>query len=100
MTVTQSLHLMNAREIHGKLTSDKGFVAKISKSQLSLKEISERLYLSVYNRFPTAEESRFAVEFIEGKAKLQPDELKSNKRKNIEDFLWAMLNTPEFSIQN
>lgn len=108
-TVTQSLHLMNANEIHSKISSNSSLIAKLAASKKSDSELVEEIYLAVYSRRPTLDESQFAVELIAGNSNDVPEanaqkvdlaDLKKQRRKNIEDLYWAMINTPEFSIQN
>lgn len=90
-TMTQTLHLMNSPQIHAKLTSDSSRAAELAKSSLSPAEITEEIYLTVYSRFPTAEEAEFV------QAQITSAE---NKRQIIEDVMWALVNTPEFSFQD
>lgn len=91
-TVTQALHLMNSPEIDRRIRSDDGRVARLAKSQLSSTEITNELYLSVFSRYPSADEQAYAVALI--------DAAGDKRRGVIEDLVWAMLNAPECSIQN
>lgn len=91
--VTQALHLMNSRELDGRIRSDSSRAARLAKSTHSADEIVEELYLAIYSRFPSDAERSYAAKLI------QEDEKVIN-RSAIEDLMWAMLNTPEFIIQN
>jgi len=91
-TVVQTLHLMNAPNLHNKLTTDKGFVAKIAASKLPPEKIVEELYLRCYGRLPGEEERKVGRRVF--------DEDKSNRRQATEDLLWALMNTPEFVFKN
>ena len=91
-TVVQTLHLMNAPNLHNKLTTDAGFVARMAASKLPSEKIVEELYLRCYTRLPTAEE------LVVGKQVF--DQSKSNRRQATEDLLWALMNTPEFVFKN
>jgi hypothetical protein len=51
--------------------------------------IVEELYLVTFCRFPTAEETQALVAELE-----KPN---VNRRQWIEDVLWSMLNSPEFT---
>jgi hypothetical protein len=91
-TVTQTLHLMNSPQLHGRVTSDGGSAAKLAASMLTPDQIVEELYLLVYSRLPDDAEREvgrglFAEEGI-------------SRRQAAEDLLWALLNTPEFSFKD
>jgi hypothetical protein len=83
---------MNAPNLHNKLTTDKGFVAKIAASKLPPEKIVEELYLRCYGRLPGEEERKVGRRVF--------DEDKSNRRQATEDLLWALMNTPEFVFKN
>lgn len=91
-TVSQTLHLMNGLEIDRQIRSDESLAAKLAASDLSNAEIIEDLYLTVYSRFPTSDEQEVAEKVLASERKI--------RRARIEDLLWAMLNSPEFMIQN
>lgn len=91
-TVTQTLHLMNAPALHGKVTSDAGRAAKLAASEKTPDAIVEELYLMIYSRLPDEQERKigrqlFAEEGI-------------SRRRATEDLMWALLNTPEFIFQD
>jgi hypothetical protein len=90
-TMVQSLHLMNAPNLHRKVTHDEGRAAELAASPKSPREIVEELYLSTYSRLPTPEE-------LSGVAPLF--EQNPNRRAATEDLLWALLNTPEFIFKD
>jgi len=91
-TVTQSLHLMNDRDVDSRIRSDKGRAATLAASDLSAEAVVEELYLAAYSRYPTPEESADAATLISAAG--------ANRRGVIEDLMWAMINSPEFTIQN
>lgn len=91
-TVTQSLHLMNDRDIDSRIRSDKSRAATLAASDLSAESVVEELYLAAYSRYPTPEESTDASTLISAAG--------ANRRGVIEDLMWAMINSPEFRIQN
>ncbi len=92
MTVTQSLHLMNDREIDSRIRSDNGRAARLAASDLSAEAITEELYLATFSRYPTIEEAAFASTLINSAGE--------ERRGAIEDLMWAMINSPEFTIQD
>ncbi len=49
------------------------------------------MYLTIFSRFPTDQQREYAEQLIQSA---------ENRRVVIEDLMWAMMNAPEFSIQN
>ena len=90
-TMTQSLHLMNSRELDSRIRDSSGRAARLAKTELSLNAITEELYLAAFSRFPSEEEAQYAVEVLEKN---------ETRQAGIEDLMWAMINSPEFSIQD
>lgn len=91
-TVTQSLHLMNDRDIDSRIRSDKGRAARLASSDLSAESVVQELYLAAYSRLPSPDEIAYASTLINSAG--------DKRRGAIEDLLWAMINSPEFTIQN
>jgi hypothetical protein len=87
-TVVQALHLMNAPNLHRKVTAENGRAAALAKSTKSPAEIVQELYLLVYSRLPTEEEKAECVKLFADK--------NITRRQATEDVLWSLLNTPEF----
>ncbi len=118
-SVVQALHLMNAPDLHNKITSSQGRSAQLAQSKMTDKEVVEELYLLSYCRYPDNIELEACLKlFVEptiSKSK-EPSSKKSAqkkdssstptqrntrsstevRRKAIEDILWTLLNTPEF----
>jgi hypothetical protein len=90
-TMVQTLHLMNAPNLHRKVTSDEGRAARLAAADKKADENVEELYLLVYARLPTSDERRVAVDWFASAA---------NRRQATEDLLWALLNTPEFLFKD
>ncbi len=90
-TVTQALHLMNSQELDGRIRSDNSRASRLAASKLTPSETADELYLAIYSRFPNDSEREYAVGLIESA---------DNRRAVLEDLMWAMINSPEFSIQN
>ena len=87
-TVVQALHLMNSPNLHRKVTADAGRCTTLAKGPKSPREIVDELYLLAYCRPPSESERAAAVKRFE-----KPG---ADRRKAIEDLLWALINTPEF----
>ena len=91
-TVTQTLHLMNAPQLHSRVTADAGRAAKLAASDLPPEKIVEELYLLVYSRLPEDAESDIGSKVFA--------ETGTSRRQAAEDLLWALLNTPEFMFKD
>ena len=91
-TVVQALHLMNAPNLHRKVTADDGRAAKLAASAKAPAEIVDELYALVYCRRP-ADDERAACVALFG-------ENGRSRRQVTEDLLWALLNTPEFLFKD
>jgi len=85
MSVVQSLHLMNSKDLQAKLSNAKGRARQLAASSKSTQEIVTELYLATLSRFPTADELELACEAF-----------KDNREAGCEDVLWALLNSAEF----
>jgi hypothetical protein len=91
-TVVQALHLMNAPNLHRKVTSDDGRAAALAKGAKSPAEVVEELYLLIYSRLPDADEKRVCVSLFAERG--------ATRRQVVEDLMWAMINTPEFVFKD
>ncbi|MBX9790892.1 MAG: DUF1549 and DUF1553 domain-containing protein [Pirellulales bacterium] len=91
-TVVQTLHLMNAPQVHQKVVGDAGRAAKLAASQLRSEQIVEELYLATYARLPSREEQSSVLPLF--------GESADSRRRAAEDLLWALLNTPEFLFKD
>ncbi|MFP6887552.1 MAG: DUF1553 domain-containing protein [Opitutales bacterium] len=91
-TIAQSLHFMNSDQIQTRIGSESRRADNLAKSDKTLEEILEEIYLSVYSRFPSAEESEIALGAfsIEG----------ASKKTAVEDIIWALINTAEFVLNH
>ena len=91
-TVTQTLHLMNAPQLHQRVTADSSRAAQLAASNKLPDDIVEELYLLVYSRPPEAGEREIGRELFAEK--------ETSRRQAAEDLLWALLNTPEFMFKD
>ncbi|WP_047816832.1 DUF1549 and DUF1553 domain-containing protein [Rhodopirellula islandica] len=114
-SVTQTLHLMNARELDARVRSDSGRAARLANSDSSPADIVTDLYLAIFSRMPNDEERSYAETLIRDSSKKtaskedtanqsgdkeQKETTDEGRRRVIEDLMWAMMNSPEFIIQN
>lgn len=91
-TVTQSLHLMNAEQLHSDVLNKDGNAMQIASSQKTPAEIATALYHLVYAREPDQEERILVTELLSAEG--------ANRQEIVQDLMWAMINSPEFVIQN
>jgi hypothetical protein len=91
-TVTQTLHLMNAPQLHQRVTSDSSRAAQLAAGDKLPDDIVEELYLLIYSRPPEAAEREIGRELFAEK--------ETSRRQTVEDLLWALLNTPEFMFKD
>lgn len=90
-TVVQALHLMNAQKLHTKITDDRSRAASLAASKKSDEEIVAEIYLLVYSRYPTDDEKKACLTLLQKGP---------TRRAVIEDLMWAMINTPEFTFKD
>jgi hypothetical protein len=88
MSVVQSLHLMNAQNLQGKLAHPESRVRRLADGKQPPAEVVTELYLTTLGRPPAAEELQVAVA-----AFTAPD---ATRQTATEDVFWALLNSPEF----
>jgi hypothetical protein len=87
-SVAQVLHLLNAPEVHAKLSHEGGYVAKLVKREASDEALVEELYLTFYSRPPQQKERTVALAYLR--------EAKGPRREAVEDLAWSLLNSLEF----
>jgi hypothetical protein len=91
--LAQSLHLINSGNLNNKLASNDGRLATLLKQVEKLDpvvgntKIIEEFYLMALCRYPTLSETKVMLKHI-SEAK--------ERRKGLEDSLWALLNCEEF----
>jgi len=92
-TMTQALHLMNTQAIQSKLTAETALPSRLLTAGLEPPALLETMYLTVYNRRPTATERERLLPLL---TSAEGAELKAV----VENLLWAMLNAPEFIYED
>ncbi|PYI87816.1 MAG: hypothetical protein DME26_04965 [Verrucomicrobia bacterium] len=92
MSVVQSLHLMNSKNLQTKLSNPSGRAHKLAESNKLPAEIVADLYLATLSRLPNAEELQVATAAYNA-----PD---STRQSATEDVCWALLNSAEFVLNH
>lgn len=102
-SLAQSLHLMNAGDIRGKLASGGGKADTLSKSSQPVDERVTELYLMAFSRYPRADEMQTAVEYLTASqtdAAGNPVDPAQASRESMQDLIWALMNTREFMFNH
>ena len=87
-SMVQALHLMNSETLQAKLADKNGRAATLGQTELSPGQVVDELYLSVYSRWPSADERAVAA------AAFAVDGAK--RQQVVEDLTWALINSAEF----
>ena len=98
-SLSQSLHLLNAKDIQDRLAADSSRPARLALDTTSPDDVKLRdLYHVAYARDPQPDELKVAVEYVTKKTAAAKDDPAKGKarREAYEDTLWALLNTKEF----
>jgi hypothetical protein len=98
-SLAQSLHLINSAEMKAKLSQRGGRADTLSKAQQQPAAIVEEIYLAAFSRGPDAEELAVAIDYLqpsdtENANTAQPNQ--QSTQENLEDLIWALINTKEF----
>ena len=97
--LAQSLHLLNSRKIHEKVSNPQGRAVRLANdSSLTDEEKIRELYLWTLSRLPEGREMEMALGYIRKGSQDSDDTAASQIRleEAYQDTLWALLNTKEF----
>lgn len=98
-SLSQSLHLLNSKDIQDRLASDTGRAARMAGDRERTDEDRLReLYRVAYAREPLAEEFKIARDYIAAKTAAAAEDTARTRARRLayEDTVWALLNTKEF----
>jgi hypothetical protein len=90
-TLAQVLLLANSDEIENKLADGSGRIAEFMKTEKTIPQKIEELYLAAFSRPPTVSELSKTVGYVE---------THEDKHKAFEDVLWTILNSKEFMFNH
>lgn len=97
--LAQSLHLLNSRKIHERVSDPRGRAIRLANdSSLTDEEKIRELYLWTLSRLPEEPEMELALGYIRKKTQVSDAAAASRSRlqEAYQDTLWALLNTKEF----
>lgn len=95
-SVAQVLHLLNSQRVQEKLSHEGGLIAKLVQQQSQDDRLAEELYLSIFSRLPTADETQTAVTYLRSAKPVAGKTAAEVRRTAAEDLAWTMLNSLEF----
>jgi hypothetical protein len=90
-SLQQVLHLSFSPDVESKISRGDGRVAKLIQRKATPEEALEELYLAAFARLPSESERRTALAYVNRQA---------DRRRALEDVLWALLNTREFMFNH
>lgn len=88
-TLSQSLHLLNSRDLQNRLLAANGRAARLATDARPHKEKVEDLFLWAQGRLPSAAEATRAERYVNEH---------QDKAKAYQNLLWALINAKEFQF--
>lgn len=98
-SLAQSLHLMNAGDIKGKLATGGGRADRLAKSESPVEDRIRELYHVAFSREPREDEMKVAVEYLtepQVDTAGNPINPQTTTVNSFQDLIWALINTKEF----
>jgi hypothetical protein len=83
----QALYLMNDVDVNTKISAKDGRLARLLDEVSDDKQLVDELYLSAVTRYPTADETEKALDYVARAA---------DRKAGFEDVLWSLVNLREF----
>ncbi len=99
-SLPQVLHMMNAHDLNRKVADGDGVIAQNLKSKQSDEQIVEELYLRALGRLPDSGERKDALAMVGAVSGEKPQDQERSRKANLEDLLWALLNTRAFMFNH
>ena len=102
-SLAQSLHLINSAEMRTKLATPDGRAARLATSDIPDEEKISELYLIAFSRRPMPSELLTALKYLNEPvldAAGKPIDTNRATSENLQDIIWALLNTKEFMFNH
>ena len=94
-TLAQALHLMNGPAVREKVESQGNVIGSLLREGCSDSEIVSSIYERAYSRAPAENELEGLAKFLETESDAGRD-----RRRALENVLWAVLNSKEFQLNH
>ena len=98
-SLAQSLHLMNAGDIKGKLATGGGRADRLAKSESPIEDRIRELYHVAFSREPREDEMKVALDYLmepQVDTAGNPINPQTTTVNSFQDLIWALINTKEF----
>ena len=92
-TLAKSLHMMNGTTVRDKIEAEHNVLGKLIAADFSDAGIVAEIYERAYSRPPAERERETVARFLSDEA-----EAGRGRRRALENFLWAVLNSKEFQL--
>ncbi len=92
LSVVQSLHLMNSKNLQSKLSDPAGRIHRLAAGDRPPAGVAEELYLLTLGRPPTAPELERSTAAFSAEG--------ATRTTATEDIFWALVNSPEFILNH
>ncbi|MBI3823105.1 MAG: DUF1553 domain-containing protein [Planctomycetes bacterium] len=89
--IAQAMHLLNGDALNKKLANPTGRIDTLLKAKKTQEQIIEELYLVTHSRVPNADEIDRAKRFVREAP---------TPREGLQDLLWVLLNSREFTFNH
>ncbi|KAA5541847.1 DUF1549 domain-containing protein [Roseiconus nitratireducens] len=103
-SLAQSLHLLSASDIQNKLAFPGGRAERLSQSDgVSPENAVAELYLAAFGRYPSPSENDLAVHYLlepRNDSDGKPLGTREARKQNLQDLIWALINTKEFMFNH
>ncbi|HMC11989.1 MAG TPA: DUF1553 domain-containing protein, partial [Pirellulaceae bacterium] len=91
--LTAQLHLLIGKLLNDRLQSEAGILADVEKRQTPIEKVVEQLYLRSFSRHPSDKEQKFWSQEL-------ADLSVEDRQQKLQDLLWAILASHEFTTNH
>lgn len=102
-SLAQSLHLINAADIKAKLAAASGRAQRLASEKKPAETKIHELYLAAFSREPRPDELKIATTYLaepRTDSAGKPLDPQQADRENLQDLIWALINTKEFQFNH
>jgi DNA helicase HerA-like ATPase len=98
-SLAQSLQLINSNEIKAKLAVANGRALRLAAADTTAQDKITELYLVAFSRHPRPDEMEKALAYLAEPVRNAAGDVidqKAATQQNLQDLIWALINTKEF----